>query len=435
MTVVPYAVNPRGTTYDAKIAGDITVTAGGVAEFENPQTGNIGEGYKVIYNLITSYILEMTDSTHAKLVTALGVPASNQIATPLTSIQAEYASRAAAFAGMTDANHLNSTDWVSDTFEPILSTYYDDDDGTVDSGYVDLTGVTTDATYFLTIRSPSGGTQSINNQRSTTGILDTAKSIHQLSKDGNTGIIRSRLTGTLLQGQQLVNTTATTAQPVIAQNAANASCTVEQSILVAPDDGRGIRVSATTGNFDANNCIIYQDGTTQTFNSGVSCESSTATVTLQYCMVANFARGLTQSAGTFVDTNCIILDVIASRDHTGTFTTNNCTGVDGDGTAAITLDNGSYAYTNIWEDWDGTPPNFNPANDTSDTNAPQNKATPISIDTDFFGNDRDDTNPDGGPIEFVSIVSKTYALKKNNNGSGVLVYLKKNNAGSGDDPV
>lgn len=172
MADVFYSISPFGTG-DIKVACNISVTSG-VATFSVAQTGNIGIGCHVISSGVDGFISVMTNSTTATLITALGASHGDVSSETLTSIAHEYASLSAFEAGYTDANHTNNVNLVTATIAAKAICYYDHDDSTEDTTSVVIDGTTMDATYDLVVKTPTGGTESINDQRHA-GVLDTSK--------------------------------------------------------------------------------------------------------------------------------------------------------------------------------------------------------------------------------------------------------------------
>ena len=161
MADVFYSVRPAGagSGSDLKVACNIVI-ASGVATFSAAQTGDIGVGCYVLSTNTDGYISEMTDSTHAKILTALGATHANVSSEALTSIYHPYASLSAAEAGSTDANHLNSVDLTAEGAD--VKLFWPCYGATVDSTACKIDSYTTDATHYITIYTPQGGTESIN---------------------------------------------------------------------------------------------------------------------------------------------------------------------------------------------------------------------------------------------------------------------------------
>ena len=119
---------------------------------------NIGQGVVAQYNGRTSYIDSITSATSFHLIQLDGTDAIEQSSTDLTSVHYEYASLFDAEAGL--QQDLTSTDLIMN-----IACYYDPDDYTADTTAVDINGWTTDATRYINIYTPTGGTQSVHSQR------------------------------------------------------------------------------------------------------------------------------------------------------------------------------------------------------------------------------------------------------------------------------
>ena len=118
-----------------------------IATVDGTIQGNIGNG-----------------NTEFVVKTATGGTPSNQTSTSVTSIHHEYASLADLEAGFTDANHVNNTNLTSANVIVFACCYYDHADYTADSG-VQFDFGTTGEDNFVYIYTPTGGAESINNQR------------------------------------------------------------------------------------------------------------------------------------------------------------------------------------------------------------------------------------------------------------------------------
>lgn len=172
---VYYSDSPFGTGDIKTGSPNITINGSGVATLTVAQTGNIGQGDAVEYNSLICYISVINSSTSLDLVTATGGTCASQSETAVTSIHHEYASLSAAEAGFTDEYHVNDTDLTNADVVVNLTRYYDHDDQTADTTATVIDFGTTDATRYLTIYTPQGGTESINNQRHS-GVWDDNKS-------------------------------------------------------------------------------------------------------------------------------------------------------------------------------------------------------------------------------------------------------------------
>jgi hypothetical protein len=182
---VYYSVSPFGTG-DIKTGSPNISISSGVATLDVAQTGNIGQGCRITYDGHIAYISLVNSSTSFNVVTALGVAAADHASVAVTSIAHEYASLYVSNSGAKDVNHINNASLVTADVVLNLCCYYDHSDYTVDdasqSAYI--SGYTTDATRYINIYTPTGGTQSINNQRHS-GKWDSQKYILSTSTESS----------------------------------------------------------------------------------------------------------------------------------------------------------------------------------------------------------------------------------------------------------
>ena len=164
-TQVYYSVCPFGTG-DIKTGSPTITISSGVATLSVAQTGNIGQGCRITYNgTSVCYISQVNSSTSFNVVTATGGTPGDVSGQTVNSIAHEYASLSDAEAGASDANHTNNADLTAIDVILNLCCYYDHDDQTADTAPCTIDGYTADATRYINIYTPTGGTQSINNQR------------------------------------------------------------------------------------------------------------------------------------------------------------------------------------------------------------------------------------------------------------------------------
>lgn len=191
MADVFYSVSPFGTG-NIRTGTPTMTMSGGVATLSVAQTGNIGIGCRVTYDTSKiAYIAAVNSPTELVLVTVIGgTPGDEGSSVTVDSIAHEYASLSAFEAGYLDADHTNNVDLTAANITPFACHYYDHDDQTEDTTSLVVDGATTDATYFLTILTPQGGTESINNQRHS-GVWDTTKA-RLVGTSGNTLEINDR---------------------------------------------------------------------------------------------------------------------------------------------------------------------------------------------------------------------------------------------------
>jgi hypothetical protein len=165
---VYYSVSPFGTG-DIKTGTPNCSISSGVATLDVAQTGNIGQGCRLTYGGHIAYISQVNSSTSFNVVTATGGTPDDHASVAVDSIAHEYASLSDAEAGCADANHINNSSLITADVVLNICCYYDHDDYTADTtGYITFNvfaTTNTDATRYMHIYTPKGGTQSINNQR------------------------------------------------------------------------------------------------------------------------------------------------------------------------------------------------------------------------------------------------------------------------------
>ncbi len=163
---VYYSVCPFGTgnllsggspTIEVDSSGNATLTLNGAT-----LVNNIGQGVEVRYNNIRSFISHITDLTHFKLVDRLGVPASAQASTAVTSINhamETLGSINSESRGLRAAIKLGTGDLVTADVYVNIACYFDHDDYTTDEAesFV-LSGSTfiTDSTRTFRFYAPRG---------------------------------------------------------------------------------------------------------------------------------------------------------------------------------------------------------------------------------------------------------------------------------------
>lgn len=259
-TPVYYSCSPRGTTDDLKVACNISISGGaGVATFSVAQTGNIGVGLHVISAGIDGFISVMTNSTTATIVTALGAAHGNVASEALTSIKHEYASLNAAEAGFTDASHTNNVDLTAADIQANIVCYFDDDNDTVESAATTINFGTTDATRYLAIYTPQGGTESINDQRHDGKITANKYRI----TTSNADVITNQELFTRIIGLQLTIDSATTGgtrRIINSAAAAGAGATISHNVgRFTNSNSNGARIGFGTGGDVTNNSYLVNN--------------------------------------------------------------------------------------------------------------------------------------------------------------------------------
>lgn len=149
---VYYSVGQDALT-DRKVAATLGIS-NGVMTFSSAQTGNIGVGDRVTYNVSSvAYISGKIDQSNWYVVDKLGdKPADIAAGTALVSITREYSSLANAESGATDANHLNSSDLGAVGVVLNFPCYYDT--GADPNASTVIDGYTTLANNYIRIYTP-----------------------------------------------------------------------------------------------------------------------------------------------------------------------------------------------------------------------------------------------------------------------------------------
>lgn len=408
-TNVFYSISPVTNIVDMKVSCDISISGGaGVATFSEAQTGNIGIGCHVISSNIDGFISEMTNSTTATIVTALGAAHGNVSLEALTSIKHEYDSLALAEAGFTDEDHTNNVDISTATGADIqanLCWYYDHDDFTVDSTLVDFFGTTTDATGFVNVFTPTGGTESINNQRHS-GVWDDNKQVFDTGASTNFPIILTddniRITGIQLdQGADHASAFG------IVANGAVARCYVVSCILKYTGGGSSKTAiemadnGNSSHNFAINNIV---DG----FANGIFIRgpSSSAVAVIYNNTVVNCTSyGIRARSNFCVAKNNIVFNCVdgwLETDNFHTDSTNNmgddATGPTNDGAYVQTSQSGAELFLDYsGEDFHGLDTSSDLYHAGADIDAGD---TYYNVTDDIDGDSRHATTPSIGADEF-----------------------------------
>lgn len=163
----------------------ISITSG-VATITTAQTGNIGQGCSIVYGGHTCYISKVNSSTSFDVVDAVGVAAADHASVAVTSIGHVFATLIDAEAGADELAGLDVNDsLVNADIVLNLCCYYDHADYTADifEWALEVNGYTVDSTRYMKIYTPTGGTQSINNQRHS-GVWSSSKYAISCTGDG-----------------------------------------------------------------------------------------------------------------------------------------------------------------------------------------------------------------------------------------------------------
>lgn len=162
-TDVYYSIRPAGagSGNDLKTACNISISSG-IATFSAAQTGDIGVGCYVSSSNVSGYISEMTDSTHAKIITATGGVHGDVSSEALGAIYHPFASLSTAESGSPTLLGY-ATDLATNT----IHLYWPSYGATPDTSMSSVSGWTFSDTYYAKWYAVRGGTESINNWRHT----------------------------------------------------------------------------------------------------------------------------------------------------------------------------------------------------------------------------------------------------------------------------
>lgn len=345
MTDVFYSINTFGTG-DLKVASNITITSG-VAVLSVAQTGNIGVGCSIEYNSLTVYISAVNSSTNFDVITATGGTPSNQTSTAVTSIHHEYASRAAFLAGFTDANHLNTTDLVTNTFTAYGPCYSDQVDQTADTTELDTPGtLTTSSTYFVRFYTPNSAEECISDevgngfyQRHDGKWNATAYRVEFVDRfqKGDVDDDNIQLIGFQEHGFSTATGSGSTIYELTGAGFVNDSCIVRGGVNGSFITTRWVHVSDAAASFYSVNSIYYDctvGGVEDSFNaSTINLYNSVFTGCLSDCLERN--------SSTFIVINCANFD--NTDDFDGAFTSLNYNASDdGDGSNPVAPSGGDW---------------------------------------------------------------------------------------------
>lgn len=334
MADVFYSVRPAGagSGNDLKVACNISISSG-VATFSVAQTGDIGVGCYVTSDNVAGYISEMTDNTHAKIITATGATHANVSSEALGAIYHPYASLAEAEAGSGDASHLSTFDLTADGADVNLFwPYYG---ASADTTTVTINSYITDGTHKITVYTPQGGTESINNWRHA-GVWDDDKASYERAGDG----INSSVQNFTIDGLQLKLTNQYSTKYLLRVGAVNsgATFTVRNCIIVGDVSGTGGHVGIYLPDSDctyyAHNNIIYGFNTGSA-GSGVECSGSGGTYYIYNNIIFDCYQGIYGITANAYIKNCAVFG--NTDDFNGTLTIDHCASDDGDGTNAVDI--------------------------------------------------------------------------------------------------
>ncbi len=390
MPSVYYAVCPgTGGTNDKKTGSPTITIASGVATLSVAQTGNIGQGFRITYDTSkVCFISKVNSATSFGVVTATGgTPSDEASSVSVDSITADYASLSAAEAGASDANHLNTSDLVTATTILNLVCYAG---ASADTTACTVDGYTTSADYCINIYVPSGGTQSLSNNRHA-GIWDTSKyrldpgaGYTPLTVDDNYVYLDGLQTLTSGTSNYRYGITSSGAQGFQIRN-----CLVRFTSTGNYCVGIVFEVGAGTGRIE--NCIVW--GVSGGYGCiGIDTSASNYTsINVRNCTVFGCYVGYGSAYGDTTFTNCAAFNNTDDFNAPGC-TISYCASDDGDGTNAVDLADSAASWDAQFKDYDATNPDVSLVGNSlllmtgigpdSDANVPT---------TDIAGNPRADT--------------------------------------------
>jgi len=398
-TDVFYSVRPAGAGdgNDLKVACNITITAGGVAEFSEIQTGDIGVGCYVSSDNTSGYISEMTDSTHAKIITAVGAAHANVSVEALGAIYHPYASLSAAEAGSDDANHLTDDDIATGEYNLYWYFY----GATVDGTKLTVADTwLTSANYHITVYVPRGvdEKESINNWRHQGVWSDNYA--HMSASLSGTSLIAIPADYICIDGIQINCENATQKGISVTGDYS----TIKNNIIkntIYFGSGSGISISYTSNHTIYNN-IIYHGNTGINIPGGFTSGNQILNCTISDMSVSGVTAAADQYGGGIAVKNCAVFDT--ADDWAGTLSCDYCASDDADATTytnGIDWDNGA-------TDWAAAMPDYATGDFSIDaTSSLYHQGTDVDLDYDIVGTPWHATTPSIGAFEYVASGSQS----------------------------
>lgn len=351
MPSVYYAVCPgTGGTNDKKTGSPTITIASGVATLSVAQTGNIGQGFRITYDTSkVCFISKVNSSTSFNVVTATGGTPSNEAsAVTVNSIAADYASLSAAEAGASNSTHLNTSDLVTATTILNLVCYAG---ASADTGAT-ISGYTVNASYYVSIYTPNGGTQSILTTNRHQGVPSggTAYTI----KPSVSGIITSDYY-TRVDGIEITDWGYTSgSRSAIGDNTSPCDYkTISNCLIYTPRNSGATTLYGIQTTNGSDGCNIFNNIVYGINFSGVTCIGiqCARTSNVYNNTVYNVDTGIyTTDSGTPLLKNNAVFNT-DTADYSGTFSTLGSNNASQDGTAPGTdIDLSGYTASAIWTD-------------------------------------------------------------------------------------
>jgi len=307
-------------TDDHKTGSPNITISSGVATFTVSQTAtNMGVGDRIIHagGDGHSFIASKTSNTVWNVINATGGNPTDVTSQSVTSIAHEFTTIAAAESGMTDSNHMNTTNLVSGDFVANLPCYFDT--GSETNLNATVGGLTTDATRFVKIYTPfNTSTECNQSQRHTGKWTSTAYNLSVVSIGSSSFGLEPTSNGTLIEGLQIKMTSGGVHTGVAGlrfnNQTTNRKITVKQCICVSDSASGGNAFSVFGSDVDCDkvikNCIMYAINNIQ---QDVVKLASNDNMTLFQCTISNTSSvGLQISgSGTFIIKNCAIFNCLS----------------------------------------------------------------------------------------------------------------------------
>ena len=264
----------RATSTDLKTGTPSISISNGTATFSQAQTGNVGVGDEINYDVSSlAYIKSVLSQTQFVVHTANGGVPANVSGVTVNSIMRAFADLPTAEANSADASHLNNLDLTATGANAKLTwVLYDDGDFT---GSATINGYTTDATHYLTLtvadasQVASGASQRHTGKASTGVLIDG-----QSATDG----IAVMDDYTVVEWLDLMDHRVVGESAIKVQSASN----VLLRGLIIRDANMAIKAESGT-QFTVRNSVLY--------NSTEAVHDEGATVLIENCTVFGISLG------------------------------------------------------------------------------------------------------------------------------------------------
>ena len=356
-------------------------TSSNIATIKGTIKGNLGNG-----------------NTEFVVKTATGTTAADQSETAVTSIHHEFASLTLFETGFIDGDHIDDTDLTNASVIAFATCYYAHDDY-VSDGLVVVDGFTDGANNYLHIYTPTGGAESINNQRHS-GAWDANKYKLDLTASGYYYAVRIKEIYTRVEGLQIALSGETTYDAFgFLVETGNGNVIIEKNIISASLSAGGSQ-SAAYCNYSTKiyNNIIYgfEDHGIRVYgyNDGA--------VYSYYNTIFGCGAGILQEhTNTCTSINSAIFN--NTDDISGTVTLTYSAGDDADfdsGTGNVPWDDSATDWDANFTEYDGTPPDLTIIGTGADIYQTGTSLAASDIWRDIRGVERHATTPCIGAFEY-----------------------------------